>query len=47
MLTEINGTVIDGLASLMALYPRLSGASELSAVVLRSGQPVRITITLR
>ncbi len=47
VLTEINGTVIDGLPSLMALYPRLSGASELSAVVLRSGQPVRITITLK
>lgn len=47
VLTEINGTVIDSLASLMALYPRLQGAPELSAVVLRSGQPVRITVTLK
>jgi general secretion pathway protein C len=47
VLTEINGTAIDGLASLMALYPRLQGASELSAVVLRNGQPVRITVTLK
>lgn len=47
VLTEVNGTAIDGLATLMALYPRLQGASELSAVVLRNGQPVRLTITLR
>jgi type II secretion system protein C len=47
VLTEINGTAIDSLATLMALYPRLQGASELSAVVLRNGQPVRLTITLR
>lgn len=47
VLTEVNGTVIDSLASLMALYPRLQGASEVSAVVLRNGQPVRITVTLK
>jgi general secretion pathway protein C len=47
VLTEVNGTVIDSLASLMALYPRLQTAPELSAVVLRNGQPVRITVTLR
>jgi general secretion pathway protein C len=47
VLTEVNGTTIDSLATLMALYPRLQGASELSAVVLRNGQPVRLTITLR
>ena len=47
VLTEINGTAIDSLATLMALYPRLQGASELYAVVLRNGQPVRLTITLR
>jgi general secretion pathway protein C len=47
VLTEVNGTAIDGLATLMALYPRLQGANELSAVVLRNGQPVRLTITLR
>lgn len=47
VLTEINGTMIDSLASLMALYPRLQGAPELSAVVLRNGQPVRITVTLK
>ena len=47
VLTEVNGTAIDGLATLMALYPRLQGAPELSAVVLRNGQPVRLTVTLR
>jgi S1-C subfamily serine protease len=47
VLTEVNGTAIDSLASLMALYPRLQGASEVSAVVLRNGQPVRITVTLK
>jgi general secretion pathway protein C len=47
VLTEVNGTVIDSLASLMALYPRLQTTPELSAVVLRNGQPVRITVTLR
>jgi general secretion pathway protein C len=47
VLTEVNGTVIDSLASLMALYPKLQGASELSALVLRNGQPLRITVTLR
>lgn len=47
VLTEINGNVIDSLASLMALYPRLSSATEVSALVLRNGQPVRITVNLR
>lgn len=47
VLTEINGTAIDSLASLMALYPRLQLESEIQAVVLRNGQPVRLTVTLR
>jgi general secretion pathway protein C len=47
VLTEINGNVIDSLASLMALYPRLQSATEVSALVLRNGQPVRITVNLR
>ena len=47
VLTEINGTAIDSLASLMALYPRLQGESQLSALVLRNGLPVRLTVTLR
>ena len=47
VLTEVNGTPVDSLASLMALYPKLQSESELSAVVLRNGQPVRITVSLR
>ena len=47
VLTEVNGTAIDSLASLMALYPKLQSESELRAVVLRNGQPVRITVSLR
>jgi general secretion pathway protein C len=47
VLTEINGTAIDSLATLMALYPRLQGASDLHAMVLRNGQPLRLSITLR
>jgi type II secretory pathway component PulC len=47
VLTELNGTAIDGMASLMALYPRLQTESELQAVVLRNGVPVRLTVSLR
>lgn len=47
VLTEVNGTPVDSLATLMALYPKLQTQSELQAVVLRNGQPVRISITLR
>jgi general secretion pathway protein C len=47
VITEINGTAIDSMATLMSLYPRLQGASELSALVLRNGQPVRISVSLR
>jgi type II secretory pathway component PulC len=47
VLTRVNDTVVDGLPSLMALWPRLQGASQLQAVVLRNGQPVSLTITLR
>jgi general secretion pathway protein C len=47
VLTEVNGTAIDSIATLMSLYPRLQGVPELSAVVLRNGQPVRLTVSLR
>jgi general secretion pathway protein C len=47
VLTEVNGTVVDSLASLMALYPKLQSATDLQAVVLRNGQPVRINVTLK
>jgi general secretion pathway protein C len=47
VITEINGTAIDSLATLMALYPRLQSASELRATVLRNGTPVAISVTLK
>jgi general secretion pathway protein C len=47
VLTSVNGTTIDGMASLIALWPRLQSASELNAVVLRGGQPFSLRVTLR
>jgi type II secretion system protein C len=47
VLTRINDTAIDSLATLMSLYPRLQRETELRAVVLRNGQPVSLTLTLR
>ena len=47
VLTNVNDTTIDGMASLIALWPRLQGASELRAVVLRGGQPFSLRVTLR
>lgn len=47
VITEVNGTPIDSLATLASLYPRLAVEKELRAVVLRDGQPVPLSITLR
>lgn len=47
VITQINGTEIDGMATLVGLWPRLQNASELRAVVLRNGQPVSLVVTLR
>lgn len=47
VLTEVNGVVIDGIATLAGLYARLQTASELRATVLRGGQTVSIAIKLR
>ncbi len=47
VLTEINGTKIDGLATLMGLYGRLQSAKELNAVVLRGGRSVSLKVTLQ
>jgi type II secretory pathway component PulC len=47
VLTRINDTQIDGLASLMGLWPRLQNERELRAVVLRQGRPVSLVVTLR
>jgi type II secretion system protein C len=47
VLTSVNDTTIDGMASLIALWPRLQNASELRATVLRGGQPFSLRVTLR
>jgi len=47
VITQINGTEIDGMATLVGLWPRLQTASELRAVVVRNGQPVSLLVTLR
>ncbi len=47
VITRINGTDIDGMATLVGLWPRLQNASELRAVVVRNGQPVSLLVSLR
>ncbi len=47
VITRINGTEIDGMATLVGLWPRLQSASELRAVVVRNGQPVSLVVSLR
>jgi type II secretory pathway component PulC len=47
VLTHVNDVAIDGLPTLIALWPRLQSASTLRAQVLRNGQPLSLTVTLR
>jgi len=47
VLTNINGTEIDGMATLISLWPRLQGASALQARGLRDGRPFSISLNLQ
>lgn len=47
VITEINGTQIDGLATLMGLYGRLQGEKQLDATILRDGQALSLRLTLQ
>lgn len=47
VLTEVNGVPIDSLATLIGLWPRLQTETTVRAVVLRNGQPVSLSVTLR
>jgi type II secretion system protein C len=47
VLTQINGTPVDGLPALMGLWTRLQGETSIQAVVLRNGQPVSLNVNLR
>jgi type II secretion system protein C len=47
VITEINGTTIDGMGTLIGLWPRLQNATDLQAVVRRGGRPVSLSVVLR
>jgi len=47
VLTQINDIPIDSMATLIGLWPKLQGESTLTALVLRNGQPVSLTVSLR
>jgi general secretion pathway protein C len=47
VLTSINDTPVTSLATLIALYPKLSGLPQLRATVLRSGQPVSLILNIK
>ena len=47
ILTDINGTPIDSMGTLIGLWPRLQSETTLRATVLRGGQPVTLTVSLR
>ena len=47
VITEINGTQIDGLATLMGLYGRLQGEKQLDATILRDGQSLSLRLNLQ
>ena len=47
ILTNINGTEIDGMATLISLWPRLQGATELHARGTRDGRPLSISLSLQ
>jgi general secretion pathway protein C len=47
VLTQVNDTPIDSMATLIGLWPKLQNESTLTAVVLRNGQPVSLTVSLR
>jgi type II secretion system protein C len=47
VLTEINDVPIDSMATLVSLWPRLQGETRLRAVILRNGQPLSLTVSLR
>lgn len=47
ILTEINGTPIDSLATLVGLWGRLQNETTVRAVVTRAGSPLTLTLRLR
>lgn len=47
VLTDINDSPVTSLATLIALYPKLAGAPQLRATVLRAGQPVSLILNIK
>jgi len=47
VLTSLNDTPVTSLATLIALYPKLSGVPQLRATVLRAGQPVSLILNIK
>jgi type II secretion system protein C len=47
VLTHVNDVPIDSLATLIGLWPRLSGESSVRAQVVRGGVPVTLSVQLR
>jgi len=46
VILEVNGVALDSMATLIGLWPRLQGATELQATVLRDGRELPLTVTL-
>ena len=47
VLVSVNGVPVDSLATLIGLWPRFQNESQVSAVVLRGGQPTSLTVKLK
>jgi general secretion pathway protein C len=47
VLTHVNGTPIESLATLVGLWPRLQSESVVEADLVRDGQPLHLSITLK
>jgi type II secretion system protein C len=47
VLTHVNDVAIDGLPTLIGLWSRLQSASTVRAQVLRNGQPLSLSVTIR
>jgi type II secretory pathway component PulC len=47
VILRVNGIPIDNIATLVGLYGRLQGASVVQADLLRNGEPLTLTITLK
>jgi type II secretion system protein C len=47
VLLQLNDVTVDSLATLISLWPRLQGAPQLRAEVLRGGQPVSLVVNIK